>query len=573
MRWWRAERVLGVVIFGTVLLPLLVSAATLMVTMPVQYPTDDGAALEYAVMSAAKLDRFLGAYSRFGFYHPGPVAFYLFAPFYMLSPGFSAMQLGAVFLHLILVTMSLGGAFYVLKDLVSRVAIAGAFLGFLAALGPGVLISPWNPVTAAFSFLAFATLAVIALGLESRLTLAVALIPLAIAAQAHILTFVTAWIAGPVMLWFLLRQTGLRQLRAAEISAVLTAVLVSLLLLTPAAVDNLIRFLSWRARVGGGFSFSNAIIGCKTAVAGLVAFNHGLDLSAWIGLSVSFVAVVAAGVTGRIGRLRVNHRSVLGCIVLVLVSSFVVGTGGGSLHDYLMWWVGSVSVVCILTLLLQLQFASDTTTRWLAAGLTAVLLIPSLSLSLRVVDHLHQLNARLPPDQRVVKSLSGPASKECRDRGTVFLRHCGPRSWIPTAGIALELVKRGCDVKLDDKIAFLFGRQNPIVPTAGILTVSTAGCDSAAQGELLAAKSGTSLFLDSTHPWRDSRMELRGSPGEQTVISGFYRAERELHDGSEVDFRWSDGREARILVPQHWAQSGCFDRGISQQAPDFSMQN
>jgi hypothetical protein len=61
----------------------------------------DGAILEIYTLEALKGKLLLGPYSRFGWHHPGPLYFYLEAPWYWLSGRHTAgMQAGALVINL-----------------------------------------------------------------------------------------------------------------------------------------------------------------------------------------------------------------------------------------------------------------------------------------------------------------------------------------------------------------------------------------------------------------------------------------------------------------------------------------
>jgi DNA-binding transcriptional regulator of glucitol operon len=99
----------------------------------------------------------VGAQSRFGWDHPGPLMFWLFAPFNWLlgQTGLlagTALFNAAALVGSLLVARRRGG-----PALVALVAIVGALLTH--ALGPDLLIEPWNPWVPVLPFLLFVMLA------------------------------------------------------------------------------------------------------------------------------------------------------------------------------------------------------------------------------------------------------------------------------------------------------------------------------------------------------------------------------------------------------------------------------
>lgn len=99
----------------------------------------------------------VGAQSRFGWDHPGPLMFWLLAPFDWVL-GQTGLLTGAAVLNLV----ALVGALVVAHRrgglaLVTFVAVAAALL--TRALGPALLIEPWNPWVPILPFLVYALLA------------------------------------------------------------------------------------------------------------------------------------------------------------------------------------------------------------------------------------------------------------------------------------------------------------------------------------------------------------------------------------------------------------------------------
>ena len=105
----------------------------------------DPAYTELSILRVFHGGVFLGPYSRFGWHHPGPLMFYLFAPIYGLS-GDSSRALfldswllnGASAIGTVLIAWKLAG------PLVSAV-FAAVVLAFMDIVGYTTWINPWNP--------------------------------------------------------------------------------------------------------------------------------------------------------------------------------------------------------------------------------------------------------------------------------------------------------------------------------------------------------------------------------------------------------------------------------------------
>lgn len=138
-------------------LPFLILALRVIANHRDPVYSGDAALLELSVRSAAHGHQFLGPYSRFGFFHPGPAMFYLLAPFEWLT-GYSswALPLGieignAVVAALLVVVVQ--AAYHKTPRL--RGAIGSGAAGFAAALVTllfilaidiGLLQILWNPL-------------------------------------------------------------------------------------------------------------------------------------------------------------------------------------------------------------------------------------------------------------------------------------------------------------------------------------------------------------------------------------------------------------------------------------------
>ena len=122
---------------------------------------DDNALIELAVRQACHGERLLGAGSRFGWNHPGPIQFYLMAPIYLLTGECaSSVWVASLALH----TLIAAATVYVAQRLggLHQGLLAAAALSLLVAhMGPGFLGHAWGPHAvilplALFEFLALA---------------------------------------------------------------------------------------------------------------------------------------------------------------------------------------------------------------------------------------------------------------------------------------------------------------------------------------------------------------------------------------------------------------------------------
>ena len=117
----------------------------------------DGAVLEISTLEALHARQLLGPYSRFGWRHPGPLYFYLEAPWYRTSGLHTAgMQAGALAINGLAVAAALIALRWLGNSLSAAVAIAMA--AYVARAGGGLLVSAWNPHVIVLPMVAFVLL-------------------------------------------------------------------------------------------------------------------------------------------------------------------------------------------------------------------------------------------------------------------------------------------------------------------------------------------------------------------------------------------------------------------------------
>ena len=104
----------------------------------------DGAILEISTIEALNGRQLLGPYSRFGWNHPGPLYFYLQAPWYLAS-GFhtAGMQAGALAINLAAIGVV---AFVCIRRLRPAIGASIALMMVVYVIRvPDLLTSVWNP--------------------------------------------------------------------------------------------------------------------------------------------------------------------------------------------------------------------------------------------------------------------------------------------------------------------------------------------------------------------------------------------------------------------------------------------
>ena len=170
---------------GVVVLPLVVSAIALLVRRPDFIPISDYALTELQVRNVGHHEVLTGLYSRSDWSHPGPLFFYLLAPFYWLSGGAS---LSMFFTSLLVNGLAVAGIAWIGWRRGGTSMLLCALLGcalVMRTMGPEFLFDPWNNyvVTLLFGLMLFATWASLC---GDRWALWVAVVTGSFLAQTHV---------------------------------------------------------------------------------------------------------------------------------------------------------------------------------------------------------------------------------------------------------------------------------------------------------------------------------------------------------------------------------------------------
>ena len=174
-------------------------------------PTGDHALLGMVVDAVGHHEVLLGPYSRFGWYHPGPMGAYLLAgPHVLLGGALQAMTVGV----LVIGGLSAAGSVWLVRRRAGLVAGAWILLVLalsLQTLGDGFLRDTWNPHLPVLPFLVASVLCWTAVRGDAW-ALPVAVVPLSLAAQSHVGFLPAVGSVGAVLVAGLLLR-GLLRLR------------------------------------------------------------------------------------------------------------------------------------------------------------------------------------------------------------------------------------------------------------------------------------------------------------------------------------------------------------------------
>ena len=224
-------------IAGTVLLLWLAAVAR---NGAPTWPVADGALIEIYTQQAARGDQLLGAYSQYGWYHPGPLLFYLLAPFYVAGGRtLYGLDLGALAINLacLLIIATIIGRRRGISPLTAVLLLGGLFL-YVARL-PDLLTSAWNPHIPVWPFAALLLCTAATLD-DSPSFLPVVVVLASLVTQTHVGFAPVALVLGGLALGAVVRMAAVqRARRPGAIAWMLLSIVVLQLVWLPVFADEL----------------------------------------------------------------------------------------------------------------------------------------------------------------------------------------------------------------------------------------------------------------------------------------------------------------------------------------------
>jgi hypothetical protein len=445
-------------------------------------PTSDNAILLLRTLDVPERMPLTGAYSRYGFDHPGPMQFYVLSPFlHAIGPrGMlvgSGMVAAASVAGSVVVAWRRGGPPLALL-------CAGVLLVLTQSLGSD-LVDPWNPLTPVLPFFALALLAW-SVTCRDWWALPFTIIAASFAAQAHLAYIPLAGaLAATAVGWALVDRWKARR---APTPVAWQPVSNSVLLVTLA-----VGVLAWagplvdQVRPGGGNLWEithyfvtgddeaddSYFAGTERAGWGRAAEIVALELSLpapWMGAHESLdfstgsvegapawrsvvPAALWAAATGIAWRRRafaaVRLQFITGGLALIGFTAVSRITGGT--YPYLIRWSWAIGALIVLSALWSLV-AGSAVERVARAPLPARLVSGAVAAGATLAClSLAGTEAPEPDLAEATRVVVDPVHEAVRDRGRVELDP-GPL-WEPAAigtGLLAELERRGVDVTVVD---------------------------------------------------------------------------------------------------------------------------
>lgn len=540
----------------------------------------DMAMLELYTRNVFHGGQWLGAYSRFGFHHPGPLMFYLYAPFYEAAgQSFSALLATAVTLNTVCVAAILA-LFRRRGGPMLGAWVGAAFTVYLLYLEPDVLCSAWNPHVAILPY----ALALVAFGCfltGMRWALVIAVTAASLAAQAHIGFVVPlASVAAVGVLVALVQARERRQPKAdgsgsavvplavaTGVAVVLwLPVLVEQLRGTPGNVTRLARFVLGSE---GGHPLPEALAAVGSWLGGFVLAPWGVTsrteltaAPACAAHAAAFLFVVGLIVVVVLAWGRERTAAVLGALTLASVAGGCVAAMAvtGPLSDYLLRWVSvNGPLAAALTLgVLHIGFGArlaDARRRWawvasvaVPAALT-VAVGAAFAVKVARFESLDAVAAR-PQYQRMAALVDAVDHNLTEDGARApRLYTTAEQCLSDVAGLALHLEKLGYNVSAEPRLEYLVGPNvvRPGADSAVILTPSSPEDVSPILGELhdVWQRGPCEVLVGQEPDFRIGRVRL-GAPEDRLFVdTGFSDPE----SSRGMTFRWSNGGASRVFLP------------------------
>ena len=451
------------------LLPLILTAAPFLVGLVILAlqrgaATDfggDASLIELATMEAASGRRLLGAYSRYGWHHPGPAYFYLLAvPYRLLGPD-AGLQAGALLIN---AAAAVGIVAAVRRMAGARAAwgAAAVVLAVCLGVGPVYLRDPWNPFVVVLPLLLFAVLCTaVAVGRPRALWIAAVVGSFCV--QTHVgtaplvavltLAVLAVRLRGGTPHHVLMQRSGRTHHRVGSVVNVATAAVLAVLALwLPPLVEqvraddgNLTSLARFAVGAHATHPVGEALLGYTVGASAFPLGKPALELPQMAG--VGQVLVVAASLLGALACLVWGRRhrdrllTVLGATSLLAAAVCVVAASRvvGPLLGYLVYWMVAAPALAWLGLGI---LAARRVGLVLRAGMVA-----GLALAVGVGLAMSPASLDLHPPSAMIGSLV-VAQARGMAADTVSLRIASKAQWPTAAGVSAALERAGVEVRV-----------------------------------------------------------------------------------------------------------------------------
>ena len=442
------------------------------------FPIGDGALIESYTLLAAQGKLVVGPYSRYGWHHPGPLYFWIAAPFYALANYKSAglyVAVQCINASAMIVTAWVAARF------ASPQLIAALFAGTVVYFWRtrDILASFWNPHVSIVPTVALTVVcAAIAAGEVTLIPLAVALasfiaqthiglLPYAAGVSAIAITAAIATSRRDHGVWFDPKTS-----RILKLSLWLALVLWSGPLAEQMAHSpgNLTRILHFFSNAQAMPRTTEAFVAWGDNVAGIFLpgfrFNGGgafTPSSAWWPLLYSALVtllLVPASLLSRAKRYRFDAAFAATIWVALLIAFWSTTRIVGLIPAYGIVWISAIGMLATSTLCAAaITFVtsgsrSPSRPAWAVNAICVCFAVAYLTIVARLPDNRSE---RLPRQEREVSALFDDLRGYLEKSGIRKpLFRIGPDMWAVTAGLCLQLQHAGRDFAVEKQAEFMF---------------------------------------------------------------------------------------------------------------------
>ena len=441
--------------------------------------TSDTAVIESYTLLASQGRLLLGAYSRFQWHHPGPLYFFLLAPFYRFAGDKTAgLHAGAVAISI----ASMVVVFAVLMRRRPTLAVAtSATLALLAWRASEALASPWNPHVTLLPTLALVVVTADVVAGRARMLPIVAILA-SLSGQAHIALMPSVVALGIVAFLRALAGASVATERSEWRSAmaatgVVLAVVWALPLyeqITGTPHGNLTELWEFFAhQVRHGQPMAVAVSAWSDMFVGVLRPDfyvaHGWKFvespvrwAEWVSLGelAGLAAVVIVGMRRRDGFI-VAFGSVL--ILAACAALWSATRVDEQMFDHDVFWIAGLGVLGLAVLLdavVSLMPRSAGVPRSIAWSICLVLLGIAATASVRQLNDVVRRSNDPPADARIARALADDLETYMtKDRITRPLVKIDEDAWGYVAGAILDLQKRGRIVSVEEDWVVMFTPQ------------------------------------------------------------------------------------------------------------------
>ena len=484
------------------------------------WPVADGALIEIYTMHASRGDQLLGAYSQYGWYHPGPLLFYLLAPFYLLGGRtLYGLDLGALVINLssLLLIASILGRRRSMAPMTATLLLIGLF-GYFVRL-PDLLTSAWNPHISVWPFAALLVCTAATVDGSPRLLPVVVLLA-SLVTQTHVGFTAVALALGALALAAVLASgLFLRERRPVIVVAILASIVVLQLIWLPVFADelsgrpgNLTKIWRFFFETSETQTVDAALRAWSSMLMGIVrpsltvAIGIGFSGSSRTSFLIAGIASVVVLPFAAFARWRSGHRfeAILAavCFTASAIGFWSVLHIRGLIGDYQLFWL---SVLGVFNLAISAGFLIGLADRgrWTARMsprlvATAALLFAVCAVGVGAGHEVLATRAgNLPDENESVRRLTGDMRQTLTSMGAhrPLFRIQGA-DWGIGVGLMLQLARAGVPFGADADFANRFDRNLAPNGKEDVL-VTLSGLD---EHQQLAMRAGNVTLAESN--WR-----------------------------------------------------------------------